>query len=646
MAKLLYANDGSVELMPETMAALRSLPTRWRVILNARPAGVHDTREIDALVITERALHVIEFKYRKGVAEILGDGPWTFGGYPEQPSPAIQVVKTSDAFKTWLSADADLRHLKNALLPWVVLERSDANHRFGQAHMRLDRSYSAGHSKVLNGVQRLQDMLLQLEVNRSNKLPWQGIQLETDVRLLVERMGARPLDTLTVQGQVQSLAEGRALAGIRLRVQSTATVGPLAGFSQEVDTDQHGRFAVYGAPIAEFTVEFCGAETLPGWMALPQVPVHPRTSLALVNLYLVQPGLAEEQVQTLLKDALGQVKSEISALQEWLHEQDTFRQANEERIRLLEERASQYPETTSMDLTDLWAELDALRATQNRMSELEEADVRAMAQEALAPLESELKTLAARMSKLEEQLTVTAHRAESAEEASRRAAAEAKQSRIIQAERLGHDRTVYQVAEERRAKRADALKLSAIVGAAGGILSMQPLPFADNVLLAPMQIWLVVRIGLLYGQRVGQDAALKLLGTLGFGFAAQHATVALYKLIPGLTFGLGPFTVFGFTVLLGAMTARFYERGQMPAQSEQRAVMNSIRTLLKDRNLASELLEMGTTVAAEFKARGYKTRPEDLQAIFGTVNERAKPIGERLERELFRDDPKDETKRL
>lgn len=165
---------------------------------------------------------------------------------------------------------------------------------------------------------------------------------------------------------------------------------------------------------------------------------------------------------------------------------------------------------------------------------------------------------------------------------------------------------------------------------------MQPIPFADNVILPPMPMWLAVCIGQIYGQSMTQDAAPKLLGTLGFGFAAQHATVALYKLIPGLTFGLGPFTVFGFTVLLSAMTALFYERGRTASPAERRVLLSGIKKLLRGSTFAQEIKDMGTDAFNTFKANGSKTRPEDLKAVFDTLGERAKPIGDRIERELFR----------
>lgn len=634
--------------MPETMAALRSLPERWQVILNARPTGAHHTREIDALVVTERALHLIEFKYRKGIAHIKSDAEWWFDGYPEKQSPAIQAQQTADAFKTWLKGDGQLRNLQGGVLPWVVLERHDPLHRTGSTPMREDRYYDVGFTKVISGVHRLQDLLLKREKYDHKKLPWNGIDSH-DARLLIEHMGAKPLDTLTIQGRVMTLEEGRGLEGIRLLIQSSVTQGPQLGFTCDVTTDEQGQFTVVGAPIGEFQVQVQGTEHLDGWTALPATPIQPQTSFALVTLYLVRPGLTESQIQNLLQTGLQETRRDVSDLQSWMLEQDDQRIQNEERLRLLEERAAQSLEQEAPDLDAVWTELDRLRADQHKLAQLDAADLRQLAADALTPLRTELAAVNTRLDDMTARVGVTerqaaqasqlattsAQQARTASDASRQAAEEARQSRVVQERRLDHEQTVHNLSEERRSKRTEALKLSAIVGAAGGILSMQPLPFADNVILAPMQIWLVVRIGQMYGQSVTQDAALKLLGTLGFGFAAQHATVAMYKLIPGLTFGLGPFTVFGFTVLLGAMTATFYERGQMPSKAEQKALLNSIKTLLKDKELAADIRQMGTVIAAEFKTRGYKTRAEDLQAVFGKASEQARPIGERLERELF-----------
>jgi len=164
---------------------------------------------------------------------------------------------------------------------------------------------------------------------------------------------------------------------------------------------------------------------------------------------------------------------------------------------------------------------------------------------------------------------------------------------------------------------------------------MQPLPFADNFILAPMQIWLVVRISQLYGRSMEQDAALKLIGTLGFGFMAQHATVLLYKLVPGMTFALGPFTVFGFTVLLGAATAMLYERGRLPDKAEQKDLLNAIKSLLKDKELVEHLRALGQVVTDGVKAKGYKVRAEDIRTIMASVGEQGRPIGERLNAALF-----------
>ncbi|MFD2609839.1 NERD domain-containing protein [Deinococcus taklimakanensis] len=657
MAKLLYANDGKIELMPDTLAALRALPSHWRIILNARPTGQHHTREIDALIITSRALHVVEFKFRSGVAQIASEGAWVFGKRTEGTSPAIQAVETADAFKTWLKGSKSLRHLEHAVLPWVVLERYDFGNRFGNANMRPDWYYDAGFAKVINGIGRLQDLLLRREKGEYRRLPATELELNREVKTLIAEMGAKPLDALTVQGQVINLTQSRPLPGMSLRICSEVKTSPVERREQEVKTDETGGFTLTELPLGPFTIHLEDLERFPGWRALPSAPVQPHTTFSLVHVYLVEPGVSEEQVQSLLDDQVSSIKADISELQTWLLEQDDQHQAMEERIRLLEQKAAQAAELPEApDLSPVWAELDRLRAEQVRATQLEDADIRIIAQDAVAHLQVELDQVKQRISQVEAQVAATSQKAENAQRfaaqaseqaatsathaqaasaASKEAASEARQSKAVQEERLRHEQAVYLTAEERKKKRAEALKLSVIVGAAGSIISMQPIPFADNVILAPMQIWLVVRIGQLYGQSVGQDAALKLIGTLGFGFMAQHATVAMYKLVPGLTFGLGPFTVFGFTYMLGAMAATFYERGQLPDKSERRAVMTAVMKLMKDKAFAADVKEMGKSVAAEFKARGSKTRAEDLQAVFQTASERARPIAEKLERHVF-----------
>lgn len=726
MASLYYANNGVIDLRPGTLDALRRLPKGWDVILNLRPTNGETARELDAVVITERAIHVLEFKRRKDPITIVSDSRWLCNGREIRntvkggESPAEQVYNSDQAFQEALTGK--LAKLRQLTVPWVVLETFNARNRHGnEAHpMPADRWHDAGWVKVIHGLDHLGTLLARREENLPRCIS------DADAVQCRRHFGAKPLGQLTVQGVALMLDRRERLATARLAF--TSTVNKV---NFEVVTDEHGAFELQGLPLEPFEVE---VPEYPALRVLPGSTFKAHTELLVMHLFLVQPQVSEEQVRTLLQGELKGVQQDVEAVVALAQDAEgrlarleaQLQEARQSISAMLSIPDFQGNEVMQDTINTLAARVEHLERERRQAEALTYLDVEVFRHDALEPLRLELTALAERVQALEGQVAAagevatTAYRkaenlefrvedvygrttkaqqdataarqqassayrkaehlefrvenvfetakdarqtarqakqqagsaaksAENSASAARqaqghaarseaeaaKAAQEAAVSREAQQGRLDFERSKYLTEEERRAKRAEALKLSAIVGAAGGILSMQPLPFADNVILAPMQIWLVVRIGQLYGQSIGQDAALKLIGTLGFGFAAQHATVAMYKFLPGLNFGLGPFTVFGFTVLLGAVTAMFYERGQMPDKAEQKAVLNGLRALLKDRAFATEIKDLGSAVGAEFKARGYKTRPDDLKAVFDTASERARPIGERLERELF-----------
>ena len=704
MASIFYGNNGVMDLQPATLDKLRKLPASWKVILNVRPVSSRTARELDAIVITQRAVHVLEFKRKARPVQIVTESRWLCDGGELRnslgESPAEQVLNGTREFEDILKNK--LPKLAQHVFPWVVLETYNSSNRIGtpSRFMKAKDWQDDGWAKVANGSDHLRELLERREGNLDKTLS------DSDFENLRKFLGAKPLGNLSVQGHLLLLDTKQRMKNTKVQFRTT-----ISGKTFEAVTDVHGSFEVLGLPMEPFEVT---VPEHPDLRVLPGATFKANTELYILHVFLISPQVTEEGVQELLQPELGRLSNDVEAVL-------ALAEDSEARVAKLEQELSSTRQTIETLLNSAAADsnevmLNTVDHLVQRITALEKEkrQVEAVSfippdvlrQDALEPLQQELEALQNRVAHLEgkvthvQQLAGEAHhkaevavtqvaglsgrvdevatqadhaqtnaaqahstateakkRAISAEELAstsatsakqaqghaamseaeaKRAAEEARHSKAVQADRLEHERTVYTTSEDRKKKRSEALKLSAIVGAAGGILSMQPLPFADNVILAPMQIWLVVRIGQIYGQSVTQDAALKLLGTLGFGFAAQHATVALYKLIPGLTFGLGPFTVFGFTVLLGAMTAMFYERGRMPDKAEQKEVINGVKNLLKDKAFAAEIKDMGTSVAAEFKSRGYRTRTEDLQAVFQTASERARPIGERLERELFK----------
>ena len=96
------------------------------------------------------------------------------------------------------------------------------------------------------------------------------------------------------------------------------------------------------------------------------------------------------------------------------------------------------------------------------------------------------------------------------------------------------------------------------------VVATQPLPFADILILTPIQATLACRIARLRGQEVSMAQAKRvlreLIGIFGLGFTAQQAAIGLYKLgLPGLGGFMTIPLVYGLTYGIGRVIDLYYQ---------------------------------------------------------------------------------------
>jgi uncharacterized protein (DUF697 family) len=570
VAKLYYCNNGHSELRHETLQELRAMPESWTVLLNCRPAGKNIDREIDALVITQKALHIIEFKYRTAPVQIKTESYWLAGNHEIRnnrgESPKEQVTNTQAAFKQWL--EQTVPKLKQHTLPWVVLELHNNSNSNGINAFCPGYYQELGHVMVLSGVEKLTGALQRRENSAKNLSP-QAITAENSAQLIQE-LGAKQLDTMTVQGRVVSLEENRPLPHVPVHIRFEGALKSNLNFDPLRLTDENGHFEFNGVPLQSFSLDI---ENDGSWQVLP-TGIRQPAGIVIAPIFLAKKGMSEELIQE-LEDMMLELKINIEA--------GARREADIEEEMKRQQRL----------LTKLIEAYDNNEA------------VIAQIQKQLAELEVELKKT---KQQLEEQLT-------SAE--------------VLAHKKWIEKKEIIKKARKLLALRVEALKLSAIVGAAGGLIALQPIPFADNLILTPMQIGLVMWIGKLYKRDLTSDLALKIMGSIGLGLFAQHATVLAYKMIPG-AWGLGAITVPAFTIFLGAMMSIYFEKGDFPDKSEQKQLFKGVKTALTDKELLEKMKTMGSVLAQEIKAKGYRVKPEDMREIFDKNGDRGNAIGERL----------------
>ena len=116
-------------------------------------------------------------------------------------------------------------------------------------------------------------------------------------------------------------------------------------------------------------------------------------------------------------------------------------------------------------------------------------------------------------------------------------------------------------------------------------VATQPLPFADILLLTPIQATMAVRIARLHGHEVSTEQARRvlteLIGLVGLGLLAQQLAIGLYKLgLPGLGGFMTIPLVYSLTWGIGRLVDAYYQalaEGRRLSKQEVKAIFKSGR---------------------------------------------------------------------
>jgi uncharacterized protein (DUF697 family) len=106
-------------------------------------------------------------------------------------------------------------------------------------------------------------------------------------------------------------------------------------------------------------------------------------------------------------------------------------------------------------------------------------------------------------------------------------------------------------------------------------VAIQPIPFADILVLTPIQAYFATRIAAIRGVPVSESEASdwikEIIGMVGLGIAAQQTAIAVWKLV---TFGMGAFLtiplVYGLTyAIMKVSDAYFSAKARKERLSEE-----------------------------------------------------------------------------
>lgn len=174
--------------------------------------------------------------------------------------------------------------------------------------------------------------------------------------------------------------------------------------------------------------------------------------------------------------------------------------------------------------------------------------------------------------------------------------------------------------EQSRDENAEEVIKSAALLA--GAIAVEPIPFADILLITPVQAKMVLHVGKIYGFDITPERALEIARELGatiaYGLAARQVMRGLAKLALPVIGGLitAP-AVYGWTYALGRVAQSYFERRvqglpdspQVRTQVIQEAKQQSRRVLPSAQDftdLASELRRR-----AEEKSKGQSSGPSN-----------------------------------
>ena len=114
---------------------------------------------------------------------------------------------------------------------------------------------------------------------------------------------------------------------------------------------------------------------------------------------------------------------------------------------------------------------------------------------------------------------------------------------------------------------------AAICGATG----MIPIPLADILIIAPIQITMVVNIGYFYEAELSKTRVFELITTLGAGVGLRETARQLMKLVPGYGSMISASIAFAGTVALGETANLWFKNGMKLDLEELKSVFQKVR---------------------------------------------------------------------
>lgn len=128
--------------------------------------------------------------------------------------------------------------------------------------------------------------------------------------------------------------------------------------------------------------------------------------------------------------------------------------------------------------------------------------------------------------------------------------------------------------EEEKAKAVR--ELVQVCAVAAGAVTIQPIPFVDTALIAPIQIGLVQGIGKIHGYKLDKRSILEMLSTFGASLVAQNVIMAAAKFVPFLGWLVTISMAYAMTWAIGEVSDHYFRNGRNVDEGELKKMFERV----------------------------------------------------------------------
>lgn len=146
----------------------------------------------------------------------------------------------------------------------------------------------------------------------------------------------------------------------------------------------------------------------------------------------------------------------------------------------------------------------------------------------------------------------------------------------------GHLETLKRVLDGDYSEATDEEKAKAVrelvqvCSVAAGAVTIQPIPFLDTALIAPIQIGLVQGIGKIHGFKLDKRSILEILSTFGASIVAQNVIMAAAKFVPFLGWLVTISMAYALTWAIGEVSDHYFRHGRNVDPDELKKMFDKV----------------------------------------------------------------------